>query len=213
MKLADLPNDRTCIPKAVALLERFGSTYFADLILAKSAASSQNGGSLEELNDLVALAKERLELELELSGDTQIGLVFDTGSYSDFHKAIVQLASRATRSIRIVDPYFAAEGFYSVAADAAKQVRVEILTNRYLDSLLPAVRKHIAQYSSDIEVREYKGLHDRLIFVDSDEVWLIGASIKDAGQKPSYLIPVHPDLAKLKRDIYDGFWTHADQKT
>lgn len=67
------------------------------------------------------------------------------------------------------------------------------------------MEKHKAQFQTNIELRRSKELHDRLIFVDQDVAWIMGGSIKDAGKKATYLIPVATPIAVVKREIYaDG---------
>ena len=40
-----------------------------------------------------------------------------------------------------------------------------------------------------IEIRENNQIHDRYIFVD-DKCWMLGSSIKDAGNKPTVLVKI-----------------------
>ena len=55
------------------------------------------------------------------------------------------------------------------------------------------------------EVRESLYIHDRGIFIDSNEGWVMGQSIKDcAKNKPTYLIKLR-NPNKL-REIYEGMW-------
>ena len=70
--------------------------------------------------------------------------------------------------------------------------------------------KHFQQYGTNIEIRKSKELHDTLVIVDNSDYWVVGGSIKDAAAKsPTYLLPLQPQLAQAKRDIYSGVWDRA----
>ena len=61
------------------------------------------------------------------------------------------------------------------------------------------------QQKGTFEVRESLYIHDRGIFIDSNEGWVMGQSIKDgAKNKPTYLIKLR-NPNKL-REIYEGMW-------
>jgi hypothetical protein len=62
------------------------------------------------------------------------------------------------------------------------------------------------------EVRHSKEIHDRIIVVDGEDCWLIGASIKDGGKKPTYLIPLSTIVAPRKLEIYGDMWDWAEGK-
>jgi hypothetical protein len=55
---------------------------------------------------------------------------------------------------------------------------------------------------SAFELRSSKELHDRLVLVDGDSAWIMGGSIKDAGKKATYLIPLPSPIAAAKIAIY-----------
>jgi hypothetical protein len=59
------------------------------------------------------------------------------------------------------------------------------------------------------EVRESVDVHDRGIFIDDAQGWVMGQSIKDAGKKPTYLIK----LLEPKRleSIYQKIWNSASK--
>jgi hypothetical protein len=47
------------------------------------------------------------------------------------------------------------------------------------------------------------------LIIDNSEVWIIGGSIKDAGKKPAYLIPLSPSIALKKIEIYEKLWEES----
>ena len=53
-------------------------------------------------------------------------------------------------------------------------------------------------------------MHDRVIFIDEYVCWLIGQSIKDAAKaKPTYLVPLPPDVVSDKLSNYENIWKNA----
>ena len=63
----------------------------------------------------------------------------------------------------------------------ADTVTAIIYTSKFSKELRLDIEKHNAQYPP-IEVRTFSKAHDRFLIID-DDVYLIGASIKDLGKK------------------------------
>jgi len=55
-----------------------------------------------------------------------------------------------------------------------------------------------------IKIRKSDNVHDRYLFVD-DKCWMLGTSIKDAGKRPTVLVPIQSrdELYNLWNFIYD----------
>ena len=81
------------------------------------------------------------------------------------------------------------------------------LFSKYAGNLKPALLKFNAQYGSQVEARESQSLHDRLIFIDGVECWVLGASIKDAAKKATYLAPLEHSVSILKLGYYENTWS------
>jgi len=76
--------------------------------------------------------------------------------------------------------------------------------------LKPAVQKFTAQHGTNVSVRISQEFHDRIVFVDDLSCWVMGQSIKDAAKaKPTYLLPLPPDIARLKLNHYEAIWNNA----
>lgn len=132
---------------------------------------------------------------------------FGPGAAYDFFVALNDLASSANTQLFIVDPYLDAEVFDGYLHGLKRGVNVRLLTNRYVDSVRVAAEKYRAQSGSNVAVRKSNDLHDRVIFVDDDQCWVLGASIKDAAlKKPTYLAPLSTDVVAQKRNLYDTIW-------
>ncbi len=97
---------------------------------------------------------------------------------------------------------------YLSALPAGRNVR--LLFAKYANDVNVASRKYNVQTGSMLEVRKSDAIHDRIIFVDGNQCWVLGASIKDAAaKKPTYLAPLSTDVTRQKLHIYEGIWNAA----
>ena len=145
---------------------------------------------------------------LELDSQNQISKAYTPGDYYDFFRDLKEIIARAKQQIFVIDPYFDGKAFDTYLSEV-RNPQIRILTQRYSNDVKIYADKHMKQYGTAIELRKSKKLHDRLILIDSSECWITGGSVKDGGEKPAYLIPVEPQMAEVKRDIYLEIWNQA----
>ena len=160
---------------------------------------------MEQMVDAI----EELKLELELDGRGEIGSAYAPGDYYRYFADLKEIISGAQSEIFVVDPYFNGDAFNAYFSDLQADIALQLLGQRYLNSVMPYADNHAKQYGSRIEVRKSKELHDRLIIIDQTDCWITGGSIKQAGDKAGYLIPLAPGIAEAKRDIYSEIWERA----
>jgi hypothetical protein len=73
-----------------------------------------------------------------------------------------------------------------------------------------AAEKFALQHKCRVEARKSNSIHDRVMFVDGAQCWVLGASTKDAAtKKPTYLTPLSADVAAQKIQIYEVIWNAA----
>ena len=132
--------------------------------------------------------------------------VFGPGAVYDFFVALRSVISSAKESLFLIDPYMDDQIFDAYLSPNLPSVSVRILCNRYSASVKTAAAKFMAQTSTRIEARSTSSVHDRLLFVDNAECWVMGASIKDAASKPTYLAPLSPDISEAKLAFYETIW-------
>jgi len=134
--------------------------------------------------------------------------VFGPGAAYDFFKALNELVASAERTLFLVDPYMDAEVFDGYLSALTPGKRVRLLVNKHTDNIKVAAEKFRAQHASEIEVRKSTQIHDRLVFVDDTQCWVLGASIKDAAaKKPTYLAPLANDVVAVKLSHYEDIWS------
>ncbi len=154
-------------------------------------------------------AIEEIKLDLELDDRSEIGSAYAPGDVYRFYADLKEIINSAKSQIMIVDPYFDGVAFKDYLSTINCDINIQILANRYSKDINSYVSKHQDQYSTDIYIRKSKELHDRIIFIDDDIAWIIGGSIKDAGKKATYLIPLQPSLSVKKKEIYAEIWQRA----
>src|SRR5262249_36906288 len=128
----------------------------------------------------------------------------------DFFKALSKVIASAAKTLLIVDPYTDDKIFDTYLGSAKSGVSAQLLIMKKPTSVKAAADAFKRQHGVNIEVRKSSKIHDRLIFVDGLECWVLGQSIKDAAdEKPTYLAPLSTDVSKLKLAHYEDIWNNA----
>jgi len=109
----------------------------------------------------------------------QQGIFFD-GQIYDAYSFVAELIRKATKRIVLIDNYID-DTVLTLLSKRAAGVEATIYTGKISKQLQLDIDRHNGQYSP-IEVRTFSKAHDRFLIID-DEVYLIGASIKDLGMK------------------------------
>jgi hypothetical protein len=92
-------------------------------------------------------------------------------------------------------------------------VTVRALCTKVSASLPEALKLFKEQTNTSVEIRKSpkQSVHDRVIFVDESECWLVGSSFESAAKlSPTYIAPLPTDLVTEKRKIYESLWSQAN---
>ena len=106
--------------------------------------------------------------------------IFYDGQVFDAYRFVSDLMRKAKRSVVLIDNYVD-DTVLTLLDKREKGVTATIYTQRISNQLLLDVNRHNAQYPL-IEIKQFNKAHDRFLLID-DEVYHIGASIKDLGEK------------------------------
>jgi len=109
----------------------------------------------------------------------QQGIFFD-GQVFDAYRFVSDLIKKAKQSIVLIDNYVD-DSVLSLLDKRESNVSAKIYTQNISPQLQLDINKHNGQYPV-IEVNQFNKAHDRFLLID-DEVYHIGASIKDLGKK------------------------------
>ena len=106
--------------------------------------------------------------------------IFYDGQVFDAYRFVSDLMRKAKRSIVLIDNYVD-DTVLTLLDKRENGVTATIYTQRISSQFQLDVDRHNAQYPL-IEIKQFNKAHDRFLLID-DEVYHIGASIKDLGKK------------------------------
>lgn len=106
--------------------------------------------------------------------------IFYDGQVFDAYRFVSDLMRKAKRSIVLIDNYVD-DTVLTLLDKRENGVTATIYTQRISGQFQLDVDRHNAQYPL-IEIKQFNKAHDRFLLID-DEVYHIGASIKDLGKK------------------------------
>lgn len=150
------------------------------------------------------------DLELKVPDNTRA--VFGAGEVYDIFRVLNEVISSAEKSIFIIDPYLDDSIFSHYLTSRRPNVEVRLLLSKNASQLKLATEKYNQQHGNVVETRKTKAVHDRVIFVDDYVCWVLGQSLKDAAKaKPTYLVPLAPDVVQAKLQDYNEIWKGATE--
>lgn len=106
--------------------------------------------------------------------------IFSEGQIFDAYVFVIDLIRKAKSSIVLIDNYID-ETIFIMLDRREEGVSATIYTANFPNRLKLDLEKHNSQYQP-IKVEVYNKSHDRFLIID-DDVYLIGASLKDMGKK------------------------------
>ena len=112
--------------------------------------------------------------------DMILSVGFYDGQIFDAYVFVSGLIKSARNRIVLIDNYID-ESVLLMLSKRATKVTAEIRTGRLPQTLLLDLQKHNSQYAT-ITLSQIHNIHDRFLIID-DDVYHIGASLKDLGKK------------------------------
>ncbi|MCA3448038.1 MAG: hypothetical protein INF93_15220 [Rhodobacter sp.] len=197
------------IARIGALLARVGIGHQIQFRSTKGIAVQYWSATREMFRQHLLAAAEEIRLSLELDGHEEIGKVYDLQQQYDFLRDLKEIILGAQTEVFVVDPYFDGQAFETFLGPLGSGCAIRILCNKCSNDVAGHVSAFAAQHNTSPELRSSRDLHDRLIIIDGSDCWIIGGSIKDAGKKPTYLVPLQPSIAPTKIGIYEALWQGA----
>ena len=107
--------------------------------------------------------------------------VFYGGEIFEAYKFMSNLIKIANESIIVIDNYID-ESVLTMLDKRKDGVMATIYTDKISNQLKLDLERHNKQYSA-IEIQTVKDIHDRFVIIDNEDVFHIGASLKDLGKK------------------------------
>ena len=134
---------------------------------------------LQEHTEQIHELKEQVDFFVRTSLPPKEG-VFYNGQIFDAYVFATDLIKSAKKSIILIDNYID-ESVLLMLAKRNDVVAAKIITRSISDTLKLDLEKHNKQYQL-IDIQESDCYHDRFLIID-DEVYHLGASLKDLGKK------------------------------
>ena len=122
---------------------------------------------------------EKIDFFVRTSLPPVEGIFYD-GQIFDAYVFVSDLVKSARRRIILIDNYVD-ESVLLLLSKRASGVSAEVRTGRMPEQLRLDIQKHNSQYPP-IAIIQTQNIHDRFLVVD-DDVYHIGASLKDLGKK------------------------------
>ncbi|WP_084608616.1 ORF6N domain-containing protein [Xylanibacter oryzae] len=122
---------------------------------------------------------EEIFQKFDVKESVNQGIFYD-GQVFDAYVFVSDLIKKAKTSIVLIDNYID-ESVLTMLDKRERNVAATIYTGKISRQLQLDITRHNAQYPP-ITVNEFRNSHDRFLIID-DEVYHIGASIKDLGKK------------------------------
>lgn len=210
---ADSPQ-RSWLAKARAVLERLDKLRWGTEFRAHMGTLAGHWAyAWPALFGVLTDAIEDLRLDLELDGRSEVGTAYAPGQVYQFFADLKKILDSASESLFIIDPYFDGTAFDDYIQGVNPSVKLRIFCGKYTNQVLPYTKKYSEQNGSNIELRKSRELHDRAVIIDGKDCWIMGGSIRDAGKKATYLVPLAPRIASQKIIIYEDIWARASPVT
>jgi hypothetical protein len=138
---------------------------------------------LEKVENDVFQIKEKVnKIEFHVNADLppNEGLFFD-GQIFDAWKFASDLIKSANKSIILIDNYID-ESVFHLLSKRKSGVSATIYTAGITPKLKINLQKYNQQYEV-IEIKLFNKSHDRFLIIENDDIYHIGASLKDLGKK------------------------------
>ena len=204
-----VPPSRQWLASAGALLRHYDPRLGKEFDSYVRNARNISLNLFQSVQPLMVDAVERIKLDLELDGRNEIGTAYGPNEVYRYFVDLKQIVGGATKELFVVDPYFNGRAFDNYLGEVSGNVSIRLLAERYAKEVTKFAAKHRQEFGTEIEIRKSSELHDRLVIVDRADCWISGGSIKDGGQKPTYLIPLASSVAEKKLHIYEQIWSRS----
>ena len=134
---------------------------------------------IDDLERRVLHTEKQIDFFVRTSLPPLEGIFYD-GQIFDAYVFVADLIKSAKRSLVLIDNYVD-ESVLMLLSKRSSSVTAKIRTGHLSRQLQLDVQKHNSQYPS-VEIIQTPNIHDRFLIVD-DDVYHIGASLKDLGKK------------------------------
>ena len=134
----------------------------------------------ERLEQRVAKTEAQIESFVHAALPPREGIFVD-GQIFDAYEFVQKLIKSAKKSILLIDNYVD-DSVLAMMSEKQSGVKIDIYTKEISKALQLAEKNFNTQYG-DLAIRVTQTCHDRFLIIDDQTIYLIGASLKDAGKR------------------------------
>ena len=135
---------------------------------------------LQEHTEQIHELQDKVDFFVRTSLPPREGIFVD-GQIFDAYEFVEKLVKSAKKSILLIDNYVD-DSVLTMMSEKQTGVKVDIYTKDITKALQLAEKNFNAQYG-DLELHTTQLFHDRFLIIDDQTIYLIGASLKDAGKR------------------------------
>ena len=168
--------------KNAVMFRRWANSVLKEVLLKGFSINNRFLSIENQLNEhklLLAKHSEKIDFFVRTSLPPVEGIFYD-GQIFDAYVFVSDLVKSAKQRIILIDNYVD-ESVLLLLSKRAPGVSAEIRTGRMTEQLRLDIQKHNSQYTP-VTIVQTQNIHDRFLVVD-DDVYHIGASLKDLGKK------------------------------
>ena len=134
----------------------------------------------ERLEQRMTKAEKQIEYFVHSALPPREGIFVD-GQIYDAFELIERLIKSAQKSILLIDNYVD-ESVLTMMSERQAGVHIDIYTKE-ISKALQLAEKHFNTQYGDLTLHTTLTYHDRFLIIDDETIYLIGASLKDAGKR------------------------------
>ncbi|MGA8490540.1 MAG: hypothetical protein WB711_08980 [Terriglobales bacterium] len=139
--------------------------------------------------------------------NTDQHVFFPAGAVHDAFVHIRSLFKGASKEIFLIDGYLDSSLFqFLLSTNSPKTCRVLTKARQLPKDFLAETKAFVTQHGFAFSVRSSDVFHDRAIILDGKQVFVLGASIKDAGKRAFNIVPVEAP------PMVEGMILYAEQE-
>jgi hypothetical protein len=157
-------------------------------------------------NELIILRKllsELRSMDSRSSIEEKVQIHIKEGERGKAIMIIYDIMEKSQKSLVVIDPYLD-QSLYKSITSLDKNIIFQLLTNeKNLKPIFLETAKQLKDENWHIIVKSTTKFHDRYIIIDNKEVWQLGASIKDAGNKDFTINKIVDD--ELLEEIIESY--------
>jgi hypothetical protein len=148
--------------------------------LLKGYSVNKRINRVEDQMEVLTKKVDKIDLQLNTTLPPNQGVFFD-GQIFDAYTLVGDIIRKAKRSIVLIDNYVD-DSVLTLFSKKAKGVKCTVFTKNISKQLKLDAEKFNKQYGK-LSLQQFNKSHDRFLIIDGEEVYHIGASLKDLGKK------------------------------